>query len=161
MSVAACVLAVGVLLAVAFFPGHTLAAFGPINGPYSRYGGEVADAVGNTAGIVPALAVAFGCGVVLLPADLYMMATTDASFGSVTKDACVYPAGGAFLGIYVIAGAPFFAIEKLFWDIPRDLIVGGDEHPGTGSTPGQPPAPSPVTSQEGGARSQPAQDRNW
>ena len=126
-------LAFGLLIALCLLgvsmPRRASASFGPIEGPYADYGGELADGVSNGVGLLPALVVAFGCAVVVLPADLYVMARNDAEFGAVTKDACMYPAGGTFLGLYIVSGAPFFALEKVFWDWPRDLLTGEEAPP--------------------------------
>jgi hypothetical protein len=103
---------------------RSLAAdWGPLNGPYDEPDSHGVDVMASGLALLPMLAVAGACGLVVLPADVvYEARNPDEEFGKAGEKVCTPPAAGVGLGVYMVAGLPLYAGKKVFWDLPRSAF---------------------------------------
>lgn len=126
-------IAVVVLLFCCSTPRMAEASFGSWSWVYKTCHGRFADDVGSAAGMLVSLPVAGVCGVVLLPADLvHKIRQPQARFFHHSSAVCSYPSGVVGGAAYLVVGAPFYAVQWLFWDLPHGPCP-----------PPVPPAPRP------------------
>ncbi|HKA14355.1 MAG TPA: hypothetical protein VKH41_05010 [Myxococcota bacterium] len=112
--------AVIALLSSVMAPARAAADYPPFGWLYETPQGRFADVMASACGYMAGLATAGACGVILVvPGVAHEVANSDEPFGHYSAPACEKPfVVSAAIG-YLVVGAPFFAGQLLFWDLPR------------------------------------------
>lgn len=93
-----------------------------LDGPYEGEGICI-EGSAEAAGVMTAVFVGGLAAWVCLPGDLVHSAIRRQSALGVLSHGCAIYVGVADgWAAYIIAGAPFFAVKKVFWDAPRRLL---------------------------------------
>ena len=93
--------------------------YGPMEGPYYEEDSEFVDVMASGVALLPMLATAGACGLIMLPADAYHeVRNPEDDYGHHSEAVCTPPSAAVGYGTYMVAGFPFYVLKKTFWDLP-------------------------------------------